>query len=568
MGEFLDERLPIDIDYGSSFTESHSVTIHGTPDGQEYRRLLHPYMQLKYDLSYEKNFDDAVGLVLNMYHRANGSYRGFRVKNLADFSTNGYNQVPTPFDMLLLDRGLSDHSYQMVKYYGRTAWEGIADSKASRRIIRKPVANTTRCGLDSEQLEYQPLQFSVFTQTGIVQFSSATGFIAQPVLFVECGNPTVFRIPSPNNYFDVYGTALLSYFHEQAYSPNNALSGVTIAMDSASVTLPIDTTGQEAVLNIPAISVLLMKKFIRGDYVEINGDIYTFQSNKAQGIYTLPTNPANNETVTIGGTTYTFKTTLSVGPTIPNEVLRHASNSTVSLENLYLAITGGTGIGTRYSTGTVAHTQVDAAYDIAVGGTITLIAKTGGTGGNSIATTESSSGSFGSTTLTGGVASLTLAPYEVLVGATAADDRDNLIAAINADAGAGTIYGTGTLISDYVIADTVGGDNYMRITATPPNSGLYGNEFSVSFSVVSVSGYAGEIYTTFTGWSNSPYMAGGYAGLMYDWPTAGIQNDDGLVTFGCEFDIPCRFDTIPTNGFSEYDTIQTTGITILELLNP
>lgn len=68
---------------------------------------------------------------------------------------------------------------------------------------------------------------------------------------------------------------------------------------------------------------------------------------------------SNNDTVTIGDITYTFKTTLSTGPTVAYEVLIDGSAAN-ALDNLKLAINGGAGIGTKYSTGTVAHTEVEA----------------------------------------------------------------------------------------------------------------------------------------------------------------------------------------------------------------
>ena len=64
------------------------------------------------------------------------------------------------------------------------------------------------------------------------------------------------------------------------------------------------------------------------------------------------------------------------------------------------------------------------------------------------------------------VASLTspAVPDEVLVGASDSDSLDNLIAAINGDAGEGTLYGTGTVANAYVTAAAGAGDT-MDVTA-------------------------------------------------------------------------------------------------------
>lgn len=60
-------------------------------------------------------------------------------------------------------------------------------------------------------------------------------------------------------------------------------------------------------------------------------------------------------------------------------------------------------------------------------------------------------------------------PYEVLVGASDSDSLDNLIAAINGDAGEGTLYGTGTVAHLFVTAAAGAGDT-MDVTAATPGT--------------------------------------------------------------------------------------------------
>jgi hypothetical protein len=111
------------------------------------------------------------------------------------------------------------------------------------------------------------------------------------------------------------------------------------------------------------------------------------------------TNVANNDTVTIGAVTYTFKTTLTPAA---NEVLIGAS-AAASLQNLKDAI-NQTGVsGTQYAAATTLHPTVRASTITAT--TLFLVAKTGGTGGNSLASTEASTQlSFGGGTFSGGAA--------------------------------------------------------------------------------------------------------------------------------------------------------------------
>lgn len=60
-------------------------------------------------------------------------------------------------------------------------------------------------------------------------------------------------------------------------------------------------------------------------------------------------------------------------------------------------------------------------------------------------------------------------PYNVLVGASDSDSLDNLIAAINGDAGEGTLYGTGTVPHTLVSAAAGAGDT-MVVTELEPNA--------------------------------------------------------------------------------------------------
>jgi hypothetical protein len=112
------------------------------------------------------------------------------------------------------------------------------------------------------------------------------------------------------------------------------------------------------------------------------------------------TAPSNNDTVTIAGQVYTFKTTLSSGGTVPNEVLIGA-NAAAALTNLKQAINASTGAGTQYGTGTAANLYVTATTLTST--TLLVVAQIAGSGGNSYGSTETSSHlSFGAATLQGG----------------------------------------------------------------------------------------------------------------------------------------------------------------------
>ena len=119
----------------------------------------------------------------------------------------------------------------------------------------------------------------------------------------------------------------------------------------------------------------------------------------ATGTLTFSTNPANGDTVTIGAVTYTFNTTLGGA----NSILIGGS-STVTRNNLIGAIMRDPLlIATGYGAATSVHPTVTALP--VASGIVAVKAKTPGTGGNAIVTTEVSAAlSFGAGTLTGGVA--------------------------------------------------------------------------------------------------------------------------------------------------------------------
>lgn len=133
-----------------------------------------------------------------------------------------------------------------------------------------------------------------------------------------------------------------------------------------------------------------------------SGQVTTGELTAASATLTSTgTAPANNDTVTIGAVTYTFKTALTGGGATANEVLIGASAS-IALDNLKSAINLTAGGGTTYGSATVIHPTVTASTKTAT--TLLLVAKTSGTGGNSLASTETSAQlSFGGATFSGGV---------------------------------------------------------------------------------------------------------------------------------------------------------------------
>lgn len=205
--------------------------------------------------------------------------------------------------------------------------------------------------------------------------------------------------------------------------------------------------------------------------------------------------PIDGDTVTIGATTYTFKTVLTGAA---NEVLiGNVADAAEALDNLKSAINASAGAGTLYGTGTAANASVRATTNTDT--TQVVVARTVGTAANSVATTETSALlEWGAATLAGGVAVETVTidarvysfvnelsetsgaaavADQVLWGGDTATALDNLKLAINAGAGVGTNYSTGTTAHSTVNA-TTNTDTAQTIAADTAGTG--GNSIAVS----------------------------------------------------------------------------------------
>ena len=153
----------------------------------------------------------------------------------------------------------------------------------------------------------------------------------------------------------------------------------------------------------------------------------------ATGVLSFTDVPSNNDTVTIEGRAYTFKTTLTGAA---DEVLIGVSlNPSVTASNLAQAINGGSGAGTSYIAGSPqvnAHVSAATSYTYATG----LLTFAAQPANNDTVTIEGRTYTFKTT--------LTPTADEVLRGADATASRNNLVSAINGTSGAGTTYVAGT----------------------------------------------------------------------------------------------------------------------------
>jgi flagellar hook protein FlgE len=216
--------------------------------------------------------------------------------------------------------------------------------------------------------------------------------------------------------------------------------------------------------------------------------------------------PTAGQTVTVGGTTYTFAAAIT--GLSPADTVKIGNSVQSTLANLAEAINGTTGKGSAFSSATQPNGSVTATSTAT---TVVVQALQTGTGGNSTPTSTAwTGGTFGAADLSGGVnaaaaagaytvpitlpaagdtvtvgattytfvgtAAALTAPNDVLIGPDVASTLANLAGAINASSsdgqGAGITYGTGTIANTSVTAT---GSTATAVTLRALQSGSVGN---------------------------------------------------------------------------------------------
>lgn len=183
--------------------------------------------------------------------------------------------------------------------------------------------------------------------------------------------------------------------------------GVDLGLTKGGVEVDVTTSTKEVMVDqfgeTPVNEYITGRKLtVKAPFAETDVDtLYTLMRTvgatkiddgaQATGTIVLSTQPASNDTVTVNGCVFTFKTTLSAVPL--NEVLIGA-NAAATLNNLLLAL--------QFSTD---YRVTPATYALTNATTITVTYRQAGTAGNSFAMAKSGTAPTVSATLTGGTAS-------------------------------------------------------------------------------------------------------------------------------------------------------------------
>ncbi|MGO8819492.1 MAG: flagellar hook-basal body complex protein [Terriglobia bacterium] len=280
------------------------------------------------------------------------------------------------------------------------------------------------------------------------------------------------------------------------YATSTGTNGVVTATGSTATTLSLQAINAGAEGNSDGTATNWTgESFASGD---LSGGV---TAQTASATFIAPsTQPENDQTIDIDGTTYTFVQSLDASTA--NEVLIDSSSVTNTLSNLVAAMSNS-GTGSGYESVAAAN-PVTAELNQA-DGTITLTAPASGSAGNGIALTADW-GSFAVSNLTGGAtgvpatATLTLpagaaAPTpgqtvtiggttytfensittqssanNVLIGGSAQTALAHLVEAIGKGANEGTDYATGT-VQNPDITVSASTDTAATLQATPTGTG-------------------------------------------------------------------------------------------------
>jgi len=231
MAEFLEERLPIGVRAGASYSDEYNVEITQTANGSEYRRLVHPYPVRIYTVFYTQFTADLWDQILSLYHRSYGMFAGFRVKALDDYTTNNRTGTPTAVDqtLALVSAGI----YQLQVAYGG-AGTPISIGKPVRTIF-KPVAGTTKIAIGAAE---QVTRFSVSTTTGRVTFTNLTKAITA-ITQAASAVITVGAAHGYNTNDSVYisGVSGMTQINGlRAFITTTAATTITVAINSTTFT--------------------------------------------------------------------------------------------------------------------------------------------------------------------------------------------------------------------------------------------------------------------------------------------------------------------------------------------
>ncbi len=369
-----------------------------------------------------------------------------------------------------------------------TSLSGVEAASQDLAVISNNLANLDTTGYKGQEANFQDFFYQMLgtdgagdpTQIGAGSVIESVNSTFTQGTIGSTGVPTDMAIQG-DGFFAVQEGASTLYTRAGDFSQNNP--GFLVTSDGGYV------LGYPAVNGVISPSQTLAPLQISNGQISapnatsniqltMNLDASGAAAAAATGTLTATGNATAGDTIAIGGTTYTFVTSLT---STPNEVLISSAATgaeAATLANLAAAI-NGQGAGSTCSTGTVANGEVTATSN-GTAGTLSLTATGEGSAGDDIATTASLGtsstfgASFGAATLTGGVDGSSFSEPVVVYDSlgTSHNVTFNFTKTTAAAAAAATLTATGNATAGDTI--TIGGTTYSFVTSltSTPNEVL------------------------------------------------------------------------------------------------
>lgn len=234
---FLEEVFTGCIDYGSAKDRRYAVDVVTDAADNAYPILRHPYVIARFEAGVSnRTHADMMDDIIGLFDRCGGTFGGFRVKDITDYTTNNWIDAPTFRDQLCVAVSAASGTYQITRWYGT---EG--GTTAARRRIRKPVAGSVLAGIrDASGNDHQITAFSVDTTIGIITLSAnktdtIVGITQAASAVVDIGTNTI-SVGDSVHFSGVSGMTQI----------NGRRGQVTAKPDSTHITVNINTTGFSA----------------------------------------------------------------------------------------------------------------------------------------------------------------------------------------------------------------------------------------------------------------------------------------------------------------------------------
>lgn len=236
---FLEEQFDLCASFGGSLGESYSVEISETKGGNEYRLLNHPYPKLEIEINFDNRLESTFrNDIIDLFHRSNGIFGGFRYPWSQDFSTKDYVGVPSFDDQLCVL--VTTNNYQITRWYGT---EG--GSTAARRRIKKPRSGSVLVGIrnnSSNSYKVQLIQqWSVDITTGIITFDANA---QDNIVDISQAAQAVIDFSPGSHPYSVNDTVHISEVSGMVQI--NGLRATIVSATATTITIDIDSTSFDA----------------------------------------------------------------------------------------------------------------------------------------------------------------------------------------------------------------------------------------------------------------------------------------------------------------------------------